>query len=244
MARLRVNSFSISLDGFGAGPNQSLDNPLGVGGEALHEWARRDAHVPADVWQRRRHDRHRRRLRGARLRQHRRVDPRPQHVRPGPRPVARRQLERLVGRQSAVPRARLRADASPARADHDGGRHDVPFRHRRHPRGAGARHRGGRRPGRPARRRGATIRQYLRRGSSTRCTWRSRPCCSAPANSSSPAWTARRSATSAPSTWQRPGHPRRAQQVTCGGGFEGLHSIRVSFVRSVRLEPDPVGWFA
>lgn len=38
MSKLRVNSFSISIDGYGAGPNQSLENPLGVGGEALHEW--------------------------------------------------------------------------------------------------------------------------------------------------------------------------------------------------------------
>jgi dihydrofolate reductase len=38
MSRLRVSSFSISLDGYGAGPEQSRDNPLGVGGEALHEW--------------------------------------------------------------------------------------------------------------------------------------------------------------------------------------------------------------
>lgn len=36
--RLRVHCFSISLDGFGAGPDQSLETPLGVGGEALHEW--------------------------------------------------------------------------------------------------------------------------------------------------------------------------------------------------------------
>lgn len=39
MARLRVESFSISLDGFGAGPNQSLENPLGIGGPGLHKWA-------------------------------------------------------------------------------------------------------------------------------------------------------------------------------------------------------------
>ncbi|MFN2636578.1 MAG: dihydrofolate reductase family protein [Gemmatimonadaceae bacterium] len=38
MTRVRVESFSISLDGYGAGPNQSANNPLGVGGEALHEW--------------------------------------------------------------------------------------------------------------------------------------------------------------------------------------------------------------
>jgi dihydrofolate reductase len=37
--RLRVHCFSISLDGYGAGPNQDLANPLGVGGLALHEWA-------------------------------------------------------------------------------------------------------------------------------------------------------------------------------------------------------------
>jgi len=39
MPRIRVESFSMSIDGFGAGPNQSLDNPLGVGGETLHHWA-------------------------------------------------------------------------------------------------------------------------------------------------------------------------------------------------------------
>ena len=38
MAKLRVHCFSISLDGYGAGPNQNLDNPLGVGGEELHQW--------------------------------------------------------------------------------------------------------------------------------------------------------------------------------------------------------------
>ena len=39
MAKLRVHGFSLSLDGYGAGPNQDIDNPLGVGGTALHEWA-------------------------------------------------------------------------------------------------------------------------------------------------------------------------------------------------------------
>jgi dihydrofolate reductase len=38
MPRLIVHSFTISLDGYGAGPNQSKDVPLGEGGEALHEW--------------------------------------------------------------------------------------------------------------------------------------------------------------------------------------------------------------
>jgi dihydrofolate reductase len=39
MSRLRVQSFSLSIDGFGAGPDQDLTHPLGVGGEALHGWA-------------------------------------------------------------------------------------------------------------------------------------------------------------------------------------------------------------
>jgi dihydrofolate reductase len=39
MPKLRVQSFSLSIDGYGAGPNQGLDNPLGVGGFGLHEWA-------------------------------------------------------------------------------------------------------------------------------------------------------------------------------------------------------------
>lgn len=39
MTRVRVESFTISLDGYGAGPGQGIDNPLGVGGEDLHQWA-------------------------------------------------------------------------------------------------------------------------------------------------------------------------------------------------------------
>jgi dihydrofolate reductase len=38
MPRLLVRSFSISLDGYAAGPHQDLDNPLGVGGMQLHDW--------------------------------------------------------------------------------------------------------------------------------------------------------------------------------------------------------------
>jgi dihydrofolate reductase len=41
MSRLRVHSFSISLDGYGAGPDQDPENPLGRGGLALHEWRTR-----------------------------------------------------------------------------------------------------------------------------------------------------------------------------------------------------------
>jgi len=38
MSRVRVAAFSVSLDGFGAGPRQDLNNPLGVRGTELHEW--------------------------------------------------------------------------------------------------------------------------------------------------------------------------------------------------------------
>ena len=39
MPKLRVHNFAVSLDGYGAGPDQGLDDPLGVGGRGLHEWA-------------------------------------------------------------------------------------------------------------------------------------------------------------------------------------------------------------
>ncbi|MFS2004676.1 dihydrofolate reductase family protein [Duganella sp. CT11-25] len=38
MTRVRVESFTISIDGYGAGPDQDIDNPLGVGGTDLHQW--------------------------------------------------------------------------------------------------------------------------------------------------------------------------------------------------------------
>ncbi len=38
MGKVKVAGFSVSLDGFGAGPNQDLQNPLGVRGLELHEW--------------------------------------------------------------------------------------------------------------------------------------------------------------------------------------------------------------
>ncbi|HKB42529.1 MAG TPA: dihydrofolate reductase family protein [Gemmataceae bacterium] len=38
MPKLRIHAFSISLDGYGAGPDQSPANPLGVSGEELHAW--------------------------------------------------------------------------------------------------------------------------------------------------------------------------------------------------------------
>lgn len=47
MPKLRVHAFSISLDGYGAGPDQDRKEPLGKGGEALHEWI-----IPTRTFQR------------------------------------------------------------------------------------------------------------------------------------------------------------------------------------------------
>ena len=38
MTRVRVNAFTISIDGYGAGPEQSLEQPMGRGCESLHQW--------------------------------------------------------------------------------------------------------------------------------------------------------------------------------------------------------------
>jgi dihydrofolate reductase len=39
MTQVRVEGFTISIDGYGAGPGQDINNPLGVGGTDLHQWA-------------------------------------------------------------------------------------------------------------------------------------------------------------------------------------------------------------
>jgi dihydrofolate reductase len=46
LSKLRVSSFAVSIDGFGAGPNQDLENPIGVGGVALMDWF-----FPTRTWQ-------------------------------------------------------------------------------------------------------------------------------------------------------------------------------------------------
>jgi dihydrofolate reductase len=38
MTRVRVESFTISLDGYGSGPHQDINHPLGIGGTDLHQW--------------------------------------------------------------------------------------------------------------------------------------------------------------------------------------------------------------
>ena len=47
MSKLRVQSFAVSLDGYGAGPDQSLEHPLGVRGPELMQWF-----FPTQFWRR------------------------------------------------------------------------------------------------------------------------------------------------------------------------------------------------
>jgi dihydrofolate reductase len=47
MSKLRVENFAISIDGYGAGPNQDLQNPLGIGGPEMMQWF-----FPTLVWRR------------------------------------------------------------------------------------------------------------------------------------------------------------------------------------------------
>src|SRR5258707_14531557 len=46
MTKVCVHSFSISIDGFAAGPNQDMENPIGVGGLKVFEWF-----FPTRTWQ-------------------------------------------------------------------------------------------------------------------------------------------------------------------------------------------------
>lgn len=85
MSRLRVHSIAISIYGFGAGPDQTLNNPLGVGGVALYEWVFTSRTFQGHAKRRRRQ---RDRASMTTLRRaasmaagHPGMDPRPQHVR-------------------------------------------------------------------------------------------------------------------------------------------------------------------
>jgi dihydrofolate reductase len=40
MGKVKVTAFTISLDGYGAGPDQTLEHPMGTGAEGLHAWMR------------------------------------------------------------------------------------------------------------------------------------------------------------------------------------------------------------
>ena len=119
-----------------------------------------------------------------RLRRHRGERGRDRRGRDGPAHVQRRQRPlgagpagaRLVGRRPAVPRAGLRAHPPRAGAAADGGRDDLPLRHRRHRVRGRAGARGGGREGRARRRRRHGRRsRRSRRGWSTSCRSTSSP---------------------------------------------------------------------
>ena len=105
MTRVRVESFTISLDGYGAGPDQDIDNPLGIGGTDLHQWLFPTRTLQRALFGKGRHDRGGRRLRRPWLRERRGLDSREEHVQPRSRTLAGPELERLVGRQPAVSRS-------------------------------------------------------------------------------------------------------------------------------------------
>ncbi len=121
MPRVKVAAFSISIDGYGAGPRQDLKNPLGVRGTELHGWFRHtdvfkkmqgqsggskgtdndmalQSFENVGAW-----------ISGA------------EHVRAGARALGHRSFDRrfvewVVGRHASLPHARVRVDASCARS--------------------------------------------------------------------------------------------------------------------------------
>ena len=54
MGKVRVRGFAVSIDGFGAGPDQSLEHPLGKGGEGVAQLVLPDPDLSIDVGARRR----------------------------------------------------------------------------------------------------------------------------------------------------------------------------------------------
>jgi|GEM_PF-3405711 len=86
MSKLRVFSFAMSVDGYSAGPNQDLQNPLGVNGPDLMEWFFHTRAGRCTARQMESGDRQRHRRVG--FLRDRCLDSRAQHVRSGPRAVA------------------------------------------------------------------------------------------------------------------------------------------------------------
>ena len=136
MTKLRVNCFSVSIDGYGAGPGQDLDHPMGVGGMQLHEWVFPTRTFQAmfgkdggttgidddfaargmegiGAW-----------ILGRNM------------FGPIRGPWTDDAVEGLVGRQPALSHAGIRAHPSRPAADRDGRRHDFPFCDGRHSRRA------------------------------------------------------------------------------------------------------------
>ncbi len=124
--RVRVQNFTVSEDGYGAGEGQSLERPFGHADPTeLIAWGFDTASWPgrtdgaADSWARR--------LLHSRLRKRdRRRDHGPQQVRPPTRTVGRPRVGGLVGRHTAVSHPGVRAHAPRAPIDH-ARRHHVPL---------------------------------------------------------------------------------------------------------------------
>ncbi len=122
MGKVRVAGFAVSIDGFSAGPDQSLQHLLGKRGGELMNWfyptrafrsmigrdGGTDDHFASAAME----------GFGA-----------PQHVRAGRRRLGRPRLEGLVGRRSALPRADFHPNSPRPSANRDGGRDNIPFRH-------------------------------------------------------------------------------------------------------------------
>ena len=210
MSRVRVASFSVSLDGYGAGAGQSLEHPLGRGGEPLHQWF-----LPTRTFQRM--------VLGN---DDGTTGPDDEFAASGFASVGAWILGRNMfgpvrgpwpddswkgwwGAEPAVPRAGVRAHPPRARAARDGGRDDLPLRHRRHRGGAGAGPRG--RAGQDVRIGGGVsiFRQYLQAGLVDEVHLALRRRCSARAKRCSPASTCARSASSARATSRPQGAARR-----------------------------------
>ena len=134
---------SMSLDGFVAGPNRTLDTPLGQGGELLHEWviatkSWREVHgksggedTPDDEIARESIE-----AAGATVIGRRKLTQRAGMRSPGQRRRGRvggrPQRRRLVGRRPTVPPPGVRPHPARERADDDEGRDDLHVRDRRH----------------------------------------------------------------------------------------------------------------
>ena len=172
----RIAEISMSLDGFVAGPEPTLEEPLGEGGEKLHEWASRSRRGAAPTAGGRRGERDSASWRSGR--------------RNGATIMGRRMFsggegrgtrpepERLVGRRPAVPRTRCSSLTHHAREPLQAGGDDVHLRHRRDRVGARAGTRGGRRQGRlDRRRRRASCSSTSRPGCSTSSSSTWRRCC-------------------------------------------------------------------
>ena len=114
MSKLKLN-ITMSIDGFVAGPDQSPEHPLGVGGEKLHGWLYPAQGVPRRPRRGRRRGQREHAVRRGHPRRRRRDDHGPEHVRRRPGTVGR-VVEGLVGRRSALPPSRLRPHSPSARS--------------------------------------------------------------------------------------------------------------------------------